>query len=142
MSTMLAPHSPAAAPAIHARGAQAYFQTHVQSRTPMEVVVMLYDGAVRYLSQARTAMVENDLVTKRDAMSHGMAIVTELQSMLNRDEGGEIARRLDGLYTYVHGCCLEANTQRKPEKLDEAVRLLATLRSAWAEVAAAPPSAA
>ena len=143
MSTVLAHPSPAPlAASTHARGAQAYFQTHLQSRTPMEVVVMLYDGAVRYLGQARTAMAANDLPTKRDALSRGMAIVTELQGMLNLDQGGEIAQRLDGLYTYVHGCCLEANTQRNPEKLDEAVRLLTTLRSAWAEVAGAPPSAA
>lgn len=143
MSSVLAPVSPVPiGPSVHSRGAQAYFQTHVQSRSPVEVVVMLYDGAVRYLQQASRAMAAGDLVAKRDALSHGMTIVTELQGMLNLEEGGEIARRLDGLYTYVHGCCLEANAQRKPEKLDEAVRLLGTLRSAWAEVAATPPSVA
>jgi flagellar protein FliS len=142
MSSVLVPSPVAAPPSVHARGAQAYYQTHVQSRTPVEVVVMLYDGAIRYLQQASRALAEGDLVTKRDALSRGMTIVSELQGMLNLEQGGEIARRLDGLYTYVHGCCLEANTQRKPEKLDEAVRLLGTLRSAWAELAGSPPSVA
>lgn len=127
---------------MHTRGAQTYFNTHVQSRTPMEIVVLLYDGALRFLGQAREAMQQNDLVTKRDALSRGLAIVTELQGMLNLEEGGEIAARLDGLYTYIHGCCLDANTQRNPARLDEALRLLATLRSAWAEVAGAPQTAA
>jgi len=129
-------------PVASARGARAYFQTHVQSRTPIETVVLLYDGALRYLGQARTAMAANDLVTKRDALSHGLTILTELQGMLNLADGGEIAERLDGLYTYVYGCCLEANTQKNPAKLDEALRLLTTLRSAWAAIATAPPSAA
>ena len=142
MSSLLVPSPAAPPPSMHTRGAQAYYQTHVQSRTPVEVVVMLYDGAMRYLQQASPALTAGDLVTKRDALSRGMTIVTELQGMLYLEEGGEIAHRLDGLYTYVHGCCLEANTQRKPEKLDEAVRLLGTLRAAWAEVAAAPTSVA
>lgn len=143
MSSVLvhpAPLQPA--PATHTRGARTYFNTHVQSRTPMEIVVLLYDGALRFLGQAREAMHQNDLVTKRDALSRGLAIVTELQGMLNLEEGGEIAARLDGLYTYIHGCCLEANTQRNPARLDEALRLLTTLRSAWAEVAGAPQTAA
>ena len=143
MSTALA-HAQSTPPArvVHARGARTYFDTHVQSRTPMEIVVLLYDGAIRHLGHARTAMASGDLVTKRDALSRGLAIVTELQGMLNLDEGGEIAARLDGLYTYIHGCCLEANAQRDPARLDEAVRLLATLRSAWAEIAGAPQTAA
>ncbi len=143
MSTAFVQPSPSlAGPAIHARGANTYFQTHVQSRTPVEMVVMLYDGALRFIGQARTAIADNDLVTKRDAMSKGMAIITELQGMLNLEQGGEIAAQLDALYTYIHGCCLEANAHRDPARLDEAMRLLTTLRSAWAEIAAAPPSAA
>ena len=143
MSTALI-HAVSSPPAsgMHARGAQTYFDTHVQSRTPMEIVVLLYDGAIRSLGQARTAMAANDLVAKRDALSRGLAIVTELQGMLNLAEGGDIAARLDGLYTYIHGCCLEANTQRDPARLDEAVRLLNTLRSAWAEIAGTPLTAA
>lgn len=143
MSSVLVQSAPLQpAPAMHTRGAQTYFNTHVQSRTPMEMVVMLYDGALRFLGQAREAMHHNDLVTKRDALSRGLAIVTELQGMLNLEDGGQIAARLDGLYTYIHGCCLDANTQRNPARLDEALRLLTTLRSAWAEVAGAPQTAA
>lgn len=143
MSTSLLHASPVQpAPALHARGAQTYFHTHVQSRTPMEIVVMLYDGALRYFGDARAAMVTNDRVAKRDAMSRGLAILTELQGMLNLEQGGEIAERLDALYTYMHGCCLDANATRDPARLDEVLRLLGTLRSAWAEIAGAPQHAA
>jgi flagellar secretion chaperone FliS len=141
MPTLLHVSPVATTPPPPARGAQTYFQTHVRSRSPMELVVLLYDGAVRFLGQARTAMVANDLVAKRDALSRCMAIVAELQSMLNMAEGGEIADRLDALYTHVHGRCLSANAECDPAALDEAIRLLTTLRSAWAELAEAPPAA-
>jgi flagellar protein FliS len=143
MSTLLAysaPHSPNAA--TYNKGAQAYLQTQVQSRTPVELVVMLYDGAIKFLGQARDAMVGGDLVTKRQALSRGLAIIQELQNMLNMEAGGEVAERLDGLYTYIQGRCYDANAQRDPEGLDESVRLLTPLRDAWAAVANQPPTSA
>ncbi len=143
MSTLLAysaPHSPN--PATYTKGAQAYLQTQVQSRTPVELVVMLYDGAIKFLGQARDALVVGDLVTKRHALSRGLAIIQELQNMLNMEAGGEVAERLDGLYTYIQGRCYDANMQRDPQGLDESVRLLTPLRDAWAAVASQPPTSA
>lgn len=143
MSTLLAyaaPYSPNAA--MHSKGAQAYLQTQVQSRTPVELVVMLYDGALKFLGQARDAMVAGDLLAKRQALSRGLAIVQELQHMLNMEAGGEVAARLDGLYTYILGRCYEANAQRDPAGLDESIRLLTPLRDAWADVAGQPPAPA
>jgi len=143
MSTLLAYHAPLSTnPAMYNKGAQAYLQTQVQSRTPVELVVMLYDGAIKFLGQAREAMAAGDLVAKRHALSRGVAIVQELQNMLNMDAGGEIAARLDGLYTYVQGRCYEANAQRNTAGLDEAVKLLTTLRDAWADIAAQGPTSA
>jgi flagellar protein FliS len=127
---------------MHNKGAQAYLQTQVQSRTPVELVVMLYDGAIKFLGQARDAMAAGDLVAKRHALSRGLAIVQELQHMLNMEAGGEVAARLDGLYTYVLGRCYEANAQRDAAGMDEAIRLLTPLRDAWAAVANQAPSPA
>jgi flagellar protein FliS len=77
------------------RGAEAYRQTHVQSRSPLELVVMLYDGALRYLGETEEAMQRGDLVAKRDALSRVFAILSELQSTLNIEQGGETAASLD-----------------------------------------------
>ena len=63
-----------------ARGAQAYIQTQIQSRSPLELVVMLYDGALRFLQQTVDAMERGDLIAKRDSLSRAMAIVTEKTS--------------------------------------------------------------
>lgn len=143
MSTLLAYHAPISPnPSMYNKGAQAYLQTQVQSRTPVELVVMLYDGAIKFLGQARDAMAAGDLVAKRHALSRGLAIIQELQNMLNMEAGGEIATRLDGLYTYVQGRCYEANAQRDTAGLDEAIKLLTPLRDAWADVATQGPNPA
>ncbi len=124
------------------KGAQAYLQTQVQSRTPVELVVMLYDGALKFLGRARDAMAAGDMRVKRDALSRGLAIVQELQNMLDMEAGGEIAARLDGLYTYIQGRCYDANAQRDPAGLHEAIGLLTTLRDAWGTIATQGPTPA
>jgi len=119
-----------------ARAANAYQQTHVQSRSPLELVVMLYDGALRFVGEALTALERKDLAAKREAISRVLAIVSELQSTLNMDHGGDIARSLDALYAYVNTRLLEANIQNDAARLEELARLFGTLRTAWAEIAA------
>ena len=125
-----------------ARGAEAYYQTHVQSRSPLELVVMLYDGAIRFLNQTTDAMERGDLVAKRDAMSRSMAILAELQGMLDLEQGGEVAASLDSLYTYMIERLTAANAERDTKPVAEVVRLLSGLRDAWSQIAQQPQPAA
>jgi flagellar secretion chaperone FliS len=118
-----------------ARVASTYRQVQVGSRTPLELVVMLYDGAIGAISQARDAMVARDLVAKRAAISKASAIVTHLQGSLAMDEGGEIALSLDGLYAYVMDQIVLANTSLVAAPLDDCLRVLLPLRDAWARLA-------
>jgi len=118
-----------------ARAAQAYQQTQVNSQSPLELVVMLYDGALRYLQMASDGTRRSDLNAKREGMSRGMAIIAELQNTLNLQEGGEVARSLDGLYSYITTRLVDANVRRDPAPIDEAIRLLRPLRDAWAQIA-------
>jgi flagellar secretion chaperone FliS len=125
-----------------ARGAQAYIQTQIQSRSPLELVVMLYDGALRFLQQTVDAMERGDLVAKRDSLSRSMAIVTELHGMLDLEQGGEVAASLDSLYTYMMERLTTANQQRDAAPVVEVMRLMSGLRDAWSQIAQAPPPAA
>lgn len=122
--------------AVMARAAQAYYQTHVQSQSPLELVVMLYDGALRFLQVTADATRRNDLAAKREAMSRSMAILAELQNTLNLKDGGEVAQSLDRLYTYITGRLVDANLKKDPAPIEEAIRILRPLRDAWAQVAA------
>jgi len=124
------------------RATSAYRQTQVQSRSPLELVVMLYDGAIRDMTAAKAAMARRDLANKRQAMSRALAIVSELQSTLNMKEGGEVAQRLDSLYGYVNGRLLEANMHGHVGALEDAISVFTTVREAWAQIATAPAQVA
>jgi flagellar secretion chaperone FliS len=126
--------------ATMSRAAQTYFQTQVQSQSPLELVVMLYDGALRFLQVAADATRRHDLVAKREGMSRAMAIIAELQNTLNLEEGGEVGRSLDALYTYITGRLVDANVKRDPAPIEEAIKLLRPLRDAWAQIAGPQPA--
>jgi flagellar protein FliS len=117
------------------QGLAAYRSTQVQSRTPLELVVMLYDGALRFIGTARDAVERRDIAARREALDRAMAIVSELQSTLNMDAGGELAARLDGLYDYVNDRLITAAMQNSVEPLDEARKVLDTLRDGWSTIA-------
>ena len=118
-----------------ARGAEAYQQTLVQSRSPLELVVMLYDGALRFLEQAADAMDRRDMPAKAEAMSRAFAIIAELQNTLNVRDGGELARQLDELYAHMHERLVDANIQRSSAPIRDVINLLRPLRDAWSQVA-------
>jgi flagellar protein FliS len=121
-----------------ARAAAAYRQTAVQSSSPLGLVVLLYDGALKHVVAAREAISVNDLRARRDHLSRTLAIISELQSTLDVEKGGDLARSLDSLYTYVTDRLLDVNVKKDPTALDEVERILASLRGAWAQIAAAP----
>jgi flagellar protein FliS len=124
------------------RGVDSYRQTQVQSRTPLELVVMLYDGALQSLSTARDAIVRRDIPARRDAIGRALAIISELQSTLNLEAGGAVSVSLDELYGYSSRRLLDAAAQNDVKPLDEIRRVLEILRDAWQTIAAAPAAPA
>jgi flagellar secretion chaperone FliS len=122
-------------PVFARQAANSYFQTEVQSRTPLELVVMLYDGALRFIAQARGAIERNDIRARRDAIARTQAILSELQSTLNMEKGEALAKQLDSLYVYIGGRLMDASFKQDVRPIDEATKLLTTLRDAWADVA-------
>ena len=122
-------------PAFARQAASAYRQTEVQSRTPLELVVMLYEGALRFIAQARDAIERKDIRARREAVSRTLAIISELQSTLDMEKGVVISEKLDSLYVYLNGRLIDASNKQDVGPIDEAARLLATLRDSWAEIA-------
>src|SRR5688572_2758959 len=124
-----------------ARGALAYRTVDAQSRSPLELVVMLYDGGVRFLGEARDAHERNDAWARARAISKALGIVGELRSTLNLDSGEALALELDRLYDYRTNLLLDVTMKKDMSGLEEVQRLLATLREGWAQVSASasPP---
>ena len=117
------------------RGLASYRQVEVQSRTPLELVTMLYDGALRFLGTARDAIDRHDIPARREALNRALAIIAELQSTLNMDTGGEIAAELDRLYEYANLRLLEAAMRNDAAPIDEVRRIFEILRDGWATAA-------
>ena len=117
------------------QGLNAYRRTEVQSRTSLELVVMLYDGALRFLAQTRDAMARGDIRARQAATSRLLAIISELQSTLDLERGGEIATNLDALYTYMTERVLAGTGAGDPAAIDEVRRLLENLRDGWQAIA-------
>ncbi len=118
------------------RGASQYVETQERSSTPFELVVLLYDAALRSAATAREAMVKRDIRTRRAALSRMLAIVAELQNTLDTEKGGKIAQDLDRLYGWVTSRLIDATVQQSVRPIDDAVRVLEPLRDAWQSVAA------
>ena len=118
------------------RGADAYRRTSVQSSSPLQLVVMLYDGAIRFVLEAREAIARNDVRARTTAVSRALSIVAELQNTLNVGEGGDIARELDRLYAYINTRLFDVTAKGDDEAAHEVHKLLTTLRDGWAQIAA------
>ena len=122
------------------RAAQAYRRVESESRSPLELVVMLYDGALRFVNDARETHARRDLRARGQAISKALAIIGELQNTLDIEKGGEIAEQLDNLYMYMSSRLLDVTLKQDIAACDEVHKLLSTLREGWAQAALQPPS--
>jgi flagellar protein FliS len=108
-----------------------YQKVEVETTDALKLVVMLYEGAINFLEQAKLRLANNQVADKGILINKVMAIVSELQGSLNMDTGGEIAVRLDGLYTYIINRLFEANLNNNSDILTEVIKHLRSLKDAW-----------
>jgi flagellar protein FliS len=126
----------------YSNAANAYRRTQAEAGTPLELVVMLYDGALRFLAQAQDAMAQRDIKARHIALDKTLAIVAHLQSTLDTERGGAMAVELERLYSYMSGRLLEGAARNDPSALGEVMKLMANLRDAWHTIATTPPPTA
>jgi flagellar protein FliS len=112
-----------------------YQEVAVQTSSPAKLVVMLYEGAIRFLNQSIAAIHAKDLETKRRSIDRAVAVIQHLQSTLDMTQGKEVAAELDKLYTYITSRILHASGKLEIAPLEEAIKLLTVLLSGWEEVA-------
>ena len=108
----------------------AYTESAVLTAPPGRLVVMLYDGAVRFLAQSAAAMRVGDRERSRDRMRRTEAILDELLLTLDMSYG-EIPLRLRSIYLFCKRELHEANVNVEPDRIDGVARLLADLRESW-----------
>jgi flagellar secretion chaperone FliS len=113
---------------------QAYTESSVLTAPPERLVVMLYDGAIRFLRQAGTAMRSGNRDVALVRVQRAEAIINELNYTLDMGQG-QVATQLRSIYLFCKRHLSEALIERDPEKVDEVIRLLGELREAWEQVA-------
>jgi flagellar secretion chaperone FliS len=122
-------------------GASAYarvgVQTDVMSASPHRLIALLFAGARQAIAQARLYLQHGQIGMRGEAIGKAIRIVEEgLRGSLNLNAGGELAVRLDALYTYIGRRLLQANAEASEPMLAEADRLLATVEHGWNGIAA------
>lgn len=106
-----------------------YRQSSVKTSTPAQLVIMLYDGAIRFVRTAMDGLNKQDY--EKTSLNFGKAqtIVSELMSTL--DHSYEVSKSLYSLYEYTNFLLVEANIRKSPEKAEEAIGYLTDLRETW-----------
>ena len=114
---------------------KAYRQVATQTAPPGQLVLMLYDGAIRFLERALTGFDYTDPgernLTINNNLNRAMDIVRELNVCLNTEAGGQLASTLRDLYSYMERRLLESNLKKHRTGVDEVVGQLKELRDAW-----------
>ncbi len=110
-----------------------YQQNHVLSASPEQILLMLYDGAIRFTRQAIAGLEDDNLPHFHHGIKKSMAIISEFSNSLDHRIGGEIAENLDALYNFMIRELTLANLHKDADKLRVVEKLLVDLRATWGE---------
>ena len=113
------------------RYTQAYQKAAVNTVDQKKLIVMLYDGAIKFLSLGVKNLEANEFYEAHTNIIRGKSIIAELLASLNYERGGEIATNLQRLYAYMFNELIDANLNRDPIRLNHVLELLKELRAAW-----------
>ncbi len=110
-----------------------YQQNQIMTASRAQILVMLYDGAIRFAIQAIQAIEEKDMANKGKYIGKTMAIVSEFATSLDHEIGGDISADLDAMYGYMLRELSNANVENNAERIEEVIVLLKDLRETWVE---------
>lgn len=110
-----------------------YKKAQVQTASPEQILIMLYDGAIRFLNQAKVHINNNNIEQSHTNIVKAQRIITEFMSSLDMDLGGEMAQNLFNLYEYLHYRLVQANIKKDLQAIDEVLGHLRSLKGTWEE---------
>lgn len=116
------------------QAAQQYKSTNVTTAGPLTLVLMMYDGAVRFIQQGIDAIEKRDYEGANNNIIRAYDIVSELAAALDLSQG-EVAENLKRLYDYMLTRLVEGNVRKDPAPLTEVIGMLKELREAWEQIA-------
>jgi flagellar protein FliS len=117
---------------------QAYQKTQVMTAKPENVLLLLYEGAIRFTKLAGQRMREKNVAEKGKNISKALAIISELMNTLDHEKGGQLSADLENLYMFMMDKLIDANIRNAPEECEVVEKLLSTLYTAWKDVVQNP----
>lgn len=118
--------------------AKSYKSVAVTTATPGQLVLMLFDGALRFMAAAENGFNLEDFSRRNETIHNNIVksqnILRELQCSLDMNVGGEFPQRMFALYDFMIAQLHEANMKKEPAPIATVARLLGDIRDAWAEM--------
>ena len=115
-----------------------YRQISAHTASPGQLVLMLYDGALRFLEKSLIGFDLDDPIEFNQTINNNLlraqSIISELSGTLNLEQGGQLAHTLRRLYSYMDERLMESNLRQTPEGIHDTIRRLTILRDAWQEM--------
>ncbi|MFP7442328.1 flagellar export chaperone FliS [Bacillus infantis] len=111
---------------------QSYQQNSVTTASPGELTLMLYNGCLKFIVQAKKAIADKNIEAKNTNIQKAQNIIKELMVTLNMDQ--EVSQNMMSLYDYMNRQLIEANLKSDAAILDEVEGLVTEFRDTWKEV--------
>jgi len=112
-------------------GVQAYQETSVTTQSKGRLIVILYDGAIKFMKLAIKELEAGNYQAKGQYINKAQDIINELNAVLDMDTGGEIATNLRDLYLFMNRRLSEANAKRDSQMIREVITLMDQLNQGW-----------
>ncbi|MEZ4872437.1 MAG: flagellar export chaperone FliS [Bdellovibrionales bacterium] len=110
---------------------QQYKKTSIESASREKLLLLMYEGAIRYVKKAMIAVDANDISERGLNIGKAYDVVLELNNTLDHEIGGEIAANLEQLYMFITDKLTEANVTGSKQPLEDVLRILTTLYEGW-----------
>ncbi len=117
------------------KGVEAYQETSVSTQSKGRLIVMLYEGAVKFLKMALRELESGNYEVKGKYIGRAQDIIGELNAVLDMEAGGEIATNLRKLYNFMIQRLFEANSKKDAEMIREVIGLIEELNEGWKAIA-------
>jgi len=117
------------------KGVQAYQKVQVMTADGVRLVVMLYEGVIKFNGLAVESIKERDIEKRTYYINRSAAIISDLYNSLDMERGGEVAANLRDLYLYSMTRLTEANMKNSPAVIKEVTALFVEIKSGWDEIA-------